>query len=204
VVDEGEVAEGPVDLLKVVKSEGLRREDARDHLFDACNVLETFFEGKEDMVFHEVPFEPQEKEQGGEGAASLGGVPRSAQCIDGDENGRAVKFVEELAHLSRGNKVGVTDEGTVVLVFLGVHVLPEVVLPNVDERVADLSCTAASGAEAEWVAVVQTEFALVLDDEEGFVGWVDGACAVEHLDIKCTSLRARRGIRDLTVMSDGR
>jgi hypothetical protein len=52
--------------------------------------------------------------------------------------------------------------------------------------------------------VVQTEFALVLDDEEGFVGWVDGACAVEHLDIKCTSLRARRGIRDLTVMSDGR
>jgi hypothetical protein len=193
-----------VDLLKVVKSEGLRGEDARDHLFNACDVLETFFEGKGDVVFHEVPFEPQKKEQGGEGAASLGGVPRSAQRIDGDEDGRAVKFVDELARLSRGNEVGVTDEGTVVLVFLGVRVLPEVVLPNVDERVADLSCAAAGGAEAEWVAVVQMEFALVLDDEEGFVGWVDGACAVEHLDIECAGLRAQRGVRDLTVMSDGR
>jgi hypothetical protein len=143
VVDEGEVAEGPVDLLEVMEGEGLGGEDARDHLLDAYNVLETFFKGKGDVMFHEIPVEPQEKEQGGEGAAGLGEVPRSAQRIDGDENGCAVELVDELARLIRGDKVGVTDERTVVLAFLGVRVFPKINLPNIDERVADLSCAAA-------------------------------------------------------------
>jgi hypothetical protein len=106
-------------------------------------VFETFFEGKGDVMFHEVPVEPQEKEQGGEGTAGLGGVPRSAQRIDWDEYGRAIELVDKITRLSRGDEVGVTDERTVVLVFLGVCVFSEVNLPNVDERVADLSCTAA-------------------------------------------------------------
>jgi hypothetical protein len=193
-----------VNLLEVVEGEGLGGEDARDHLLNARNVLETFFEGKGDVMLHEVPVESQEKEQGGEGAAGLGGVPRSAQRVDGDEYGRAVKLVDELARLSRSYEVGVANERTVVLVFLGVRIFPEIDLPNVDECVADLSCAAAGGAEAERVAVVQSEFSLELDDEKRFVGGKDGASAVERLDIECAGLRAWRGIRDLTKMSKGR
>jgi hypothetical protein len=191
-----------MNLLEVVKGEGLGGKDASDHFLDARDVFEAFFEGKGDMVFHEVPVEPQEKEQGGEGAAGLGGVPRSAQRVDGDEYGRTIEFVDKLARLSRGDEVGVTDERTVVFILLSVRVLAEVILPNIDECVADLSCTAAGGAEAEWVAVVQTKFTLELDDEEGLVGGVDGASAVEHLDVEGAGLRARRGVRDLMMTSD--
>jgi hypothetical protein len=52
--------------------------------------------------------------------------------------------------------------------------------------------------------MVQSEFSLKLDDEERFMSGEDGACAVEHLDIECAGLRARRSVRDLTMMSNGR
>jgi hypothetical protein len=154
VVDEGEVAKGPMDLLEIVERKWLGHEDACDHLLDTGNVFEMFLEGKGDVMIHEVPVEPQEEEQGGEGAAGLGGVPRGAQQVYGDEYRCAVELVHELAHLSRGDEVGIADEGTVVLVFLGVRVFSKVVLPDVNERVADLSCAAAGWAEAERVAVV--------------------------------------------------
>jgi hypothetical protein len=191
-----------MNLLEVVKGEGLGGKDASDHFFDARDVFEAFFEGKGDVVFHEVPVEPQEEEQGGEGTAGLGGVPWSTQRVYWDEYRCAVEFVYEFARLSRGDEVGIADERAVVFVFLSVRVFAEVVLPNIDERIADLSCTAAGGAEAEWVAVIQAKFALELDDEEGFVGGVDGACAVERLDVEGAGLRSRRGVRDLTVTSD--
>jgi hypothetical protein len=137
------VAERTVNLLKVVEGERLGREDASDHLLDASDVFETLLERKGDVMFHKIPVEPQEEEQGGEGAAGLGGVPRSTQQIYGNEYGCAIKLVHKLARLGRGDEVRVTDERTVVLIFLGVRVFTEVDLPNVDERVADLSCAAA-------------------------------------------------------------
>jgi hypothetical protein len=45
------------------------------------------------------------------------------------------------------------------------------------------------------------EFPFELDNEEGLVGGMYGASAVEHLDVEGAGLRARRGVRDLTVMS---
>jgi hypothetical protein len=152
-------------------------------------------------MIHKISVEPQEEKQGGEGTAGLFGVPRSAQRVYGDEDGGAVELVHKLARLSQCDEIWVTDERTVVLIFLGVRVFSEIVLPNVDERVADLSCAAAGRAEAEWVTVVQTEFALKMDDEEGFMGGMDGACAVESLDVENASLRVRRTIRDLAMMT---
>jgi hypothetical protein len=46
------------------------------------------------------------------------------------------------------------------------------------------------------------KFALELDDKEGFVGGVDGTCAVKHLDVEGASLHARRGVHDLKVTSN--
>jgi hypothetical protein len=188
-------------LLKVVEGERLGRENTSDHLLNSCYIFEMFFEGKRDVMFHEIPFEPQEEEQGGEGAAGLGGVPRGAQRVYWDEYRCAVEFVDKLARLSRGNEVGIADERAVVFILLSVRVCAEVVLPYIDERIADLTCAAAGRAETERVAVVQVKFAAELDDEERFVSRVDGACAMECLDVKSAGLRARRSVRDLDVMS---
>jgi hypothetical protein len=98
-------------------------------------------------------------------------------------------------------RVGYADNWSVVLVLEDDGVIYGLRLPDVNECVADLASIAARRRCTEWVAVIQVECAVKMDDEEGLVSREDRAGPVEGLDIEGASLRAGGKGSDLMSMS---
>jgi hypothetical protein len=117
-------------------------------------------------------------------------MPRAAKRVDRHQYGDAIVFESERPVLKSQGRVGYADDWGVVLVLEDDGVIYGLRLPDINECVADLAGVTARGRRSEWMAVIQVECAVEMDDEEGLVSREDRARPVERLDIESASLRA--------------